>query len=48
MELLYIIKKKKIKLKMANYIKDVPRLNVKFLDGDDTSKVLFEVNNRNH
>ena len=33
---------------MANYIKDNPRLNVKFLDGDDTSKVLFEVNNRNH
>lgn len=33
---------------MAHYIKDIPRLSVKFLDGDDTSKVLFEVNNRNH
>jgi hypothetical protein len=33
---------------MANYIKNVPRLTVKFLDGDDTSKVLFEVNNRDH
>ena len=33
---------------MANYIKNVPRLTVKFLDGDDTSKLLFEVNNRDH
>lgn len=33
---------------MVNYIKNVPRLTVKFLDGDDTSKVLFEVNNRDH
>ena len=33
---------------MANYIKNVPRLTVKFLDGNDTSKLLFEVNNRDH
>lgn len=33
---------------MARYIKDSPRLTVKFLDGDDTSKLLFEVNNRDH
>lgn len=33
---------------MGNYIKDIPRLTVKFLDGNDTSKLLFEVNNRDH
>lgn len=33
---------------MGRYKKAVPRLNVKFLDGDDTSKVLFEVNDRDH
>lgn len=33
---------------MARYIKDTPRLTVKFLDGKDTSKLLFEVNNRDH
>ena len=33
---------------MGNYIKNVPRLTVKFLDGNDTSKLLFEVNNRDH
>ena len=33
---------------MGNYIKEVPRLTVKFLDGNDTTKLLFEVNNRNH
>lgn len=33
---------------MTRYIKDTPRLTVKFLDGDDTSKLLFEVNNRDH
>jgi hypothetical protein len=33
---------------MARYKKATPRLNVKFLDGNDTSKVLFEVNDRDH
>ena len=33
---------------MVRYIKDTPRLTVKFLDGNDTSKLLFEVNNRDH
>ena len=33
---------------MVRYIKNTPRLTVKFLDGDDTSKLLFEVNNRDH
>jgi hypothetical protein len=33
---------------MGNYIKEQPRLTVKFLDGNNTSKVLFEVNNRDH
>lgn len=33
---------------MRNYKKNLPRLTVKFLDGDDTSNVLFEVTNRNH
>lgn len=33
---------------MANYIKNVPRLTVKFLDGNNTNKLLFEVNNRDH
>ena len=33
---------------MVRYIKNTPRLTVKFLDGNDTSKILFEVNNRDH
>lgn len=33
---------------MSRYIKSNTRLTVKFLDGDDTSKLLFEVNDRNH
>lgn len=33
---------------MVRYKKVVPRLTVKFIDGDDTSKVLFEVNDRDH
>lgn len=33
---------------MKKYSKDRARLTVKFLDGNDTSKLLFEVNNRNH
>lgn len=33
---------------MGRYKKAIPRLNVKFLDGNDTSKVLFEVNDRDH
>lgn len=33
---------------MNKYIKAQPRLSVKFLDGTDTSKVLFEVNDRDH
>jgi hypothetical protein len=32
---------------MGRYIKEVPRLTVKFLDGNN-NKLLFEVNNRNH
>jgi hypothetical protein len=33
---------------MGRYKKATPRLSVKFLDGNDTSKVLFEVNDRDH
>ena len=33
---------------MNKYQKTHPRLSVKFLDGNDTSKVLFEVNDRDH
>jgi len=33
---------------MNKYQKTQPRLSVKFLDGNDTSKVLFEVNDRDH
>lgn len=33
---------------MKKFIKDTPRLSVKFLDGNDTSKTLFEINNRDH
>ncbi len=33
---------------MIKYKKIHPRLNVKFLDGNDTSKLLFEVNDRDH
>lgn len=33
---------------MKRYKKDNPRLTVKFLDGNDTSNLLFEVNNRDH
>jgi hypothetical protein len=41
-----IIIKKKKKVNMEKYVKETPRINVKFINSD-TDEVMFEVNGRN-